>query len=78
MKDDFLLDKKYKQFIINTSHEHEVKSLTLVYIIWKEEIAPFNHFWIIIGNLLLHIEFIIITRRHINMRTDIAKAWIRF
>jgi hypothetical protein len=33
MKDDFFLDKKYKQFIINTPHRHEVKSLTLVYII---------------------------------------------
>ena len=29
------LDKKYKQFIIHKSHRHEVKSLTLVHIIWE-------------------------------------------
>jgi hypothetical protein len=50
-----------KQFIIHKSHRHEVKSLTLVHIIRKEEYAPFKHFLSIIGNLLLHIEFIIIT-----------------
>jgi hypothetical protein len=38
------LDKKYKQFIIDKSHRHEVKSLTLVFIIRKEEYAPFKHF----------------------------------
>jgi hypothetical protein len=42
MKDD--LFKKYKQFIIHSSHRHEVKSLALVHIIIKEEYAPFKHF----------------------------------
>jgi hypothetical protein len=55
------LDKKYKQFIIHTSHRHEVKSLSLVHIIRNEEYAPFKTFWSIIGNLLLHIDFIITT-----------------
>jgi hypothetical protein len=36
------LDMKYKQFIIHKSHE--VKSLSLVHIIRKEEYAPFKHF----------------------------------
>jgi hypothetical protein len=38
------LDKKYKQFIIHKSHRHEVKSLTFVHIIRKEEYAPFKQF----------------------------------
>jgi hypothetical protein len=38
------LVKKYKQFIIHKSHRHEVKSLTLVHFIRKEEYAPFKHF----------------------------------
>jgi hypothetical protein len=40
----FLLDKEYKQFIINKSHRHEVISLSLVHIIRKQEYAPFKHF----------------------------------
>jgi hypothetical protein len=38
------LDKKYKQFIIHKSHRHEVKTLTLVHIIRREEYALFKHF----------------------------------
>jgi hypothetical protein len=38
------LDRKYKQFIIHKSHRHEVKFLTLVHFIEKEEYAPFKHF----------------------------------
>jgi hypothetical protein len=38
------LYEKYKQFIIHKSHKHEVKSLTLVHTIRKEEYAPFKHF----------------------------------
>jgi hypothetical protein len=38
------LDRKYKQFIIHKSHRHEVKSLTLVHFIEKEEYAHFKHF----------------------------------